>query len=94
MVMTSMSSLLMTAASDRSGLMPAHLLGAGALIVLGLGLVGLFIAVVASILGSSLSTGMKLLWLLFVFCMPVLAWFAWYLLGRPDARRDGTPVIM
>ncbi|GAB6902627.1 hypothetical protein JCM9957A_57190 [Kineosporia succinea] len=54
-----------------------------------LALVVLFVVVVGSILNSALPPGRKIVWLLFVFCFPVLAWFAWYLIGRPDARRRG-----
>ncbi len=66
---------------------PLHWLFAGAIVVGLIALLVLFVVVVISILKSELSLGMKVLWVLFVFWMPVVAWFAWYLIGRPDARR-------
>ena len=36
---------------------------------------------------------MKILWVLFVFWVPVLAWFAWFLLGRPDTRGNGATAL-
>ena len=91
-VMTFPSSpMVPAAASDGPALLPAHIITAGVALGLTIGLVALFIAVLVSILRSSLGAGVKILWVIFVFCVPVLAWFAWFLLGRPDARRDGTP---
>jgi len=50
--------------------------------------VALVVAVIVSILRSELGLGTKLLWVLFVLWVPVVAWFAWFLLGRQDARRQ------
>lgn len=84
--MTSLSSqMVLAAASDHPALLPAHILTTGVAFGLTIGLVALFIAVLVAILRSSLGFGMKILWVIFVFCVPVLAWLAWFLLGRPDA---------
>jgi hypothetical protein len=92
--MTSVASLALAAASDNTW-RPAHLLAAGVIAILAIGVVAVFVAVVISILRSRLSTGMKIIWVLFVLWLPVLAWFAWVLLGKPDAqRRNGTPVVL
>lgn len=86
--MTSVSSqLVLAAAADETGTQTVHALFAAGIVAGLVGLLVLFVVVVISILKSELSTGMKLIWVLFVFWMPVLAWFAWYLIGRPDARR-------
>ncbi|MBT0772827.1 hypothetical protein KIH74_28050 [Kineosporia sp. J2-2] len=60
---------------------PSHLL----VLALAAGLLVLFVRVLISILRSGLSTGMKVLWILFVLWVPLIAWFAWYLIGRPAA---------
>ncbi|WP_285597906.1 hypothetical protein [Kineosporia sp. NBRC 101731] len=66
---------------------PLHWLLAAAIIAGLLSLLVMFVAVVSSILNSGLSLGMKVLWVLFVVWMPVLAWLAWYFIGRPETRR-------
>ncbi|GAB3248092.1 PLDc N-terminal domain-containing protein [Kineosporia babensis] len=82
-----MTSLHAVAAQVDSTSQPLHWLFAGGIVLFLLALVALFVVVLVSVLGSDLSAGMKVLWVLFIFWMPVVAWFAWYLIGRPDSRR-------
>jgi hypothetical protein len=84
----------MTAASDDSPAGPTHLLVVGLLLPVTVGLLVLFVVALRSVLSSSLTFGMKIVWVILMFCMPVLAWFAWYLFGRPtpsavDRTRPG-----
>ncbi|SFW79490.1 PLD nuclease N-terminal domain-containing protein [Amycolatopsis australiensis] len=46
---------------------------------------GLFVAALVSILGSRLSGGMKLAWVIFAFCAPFLGSLLWFAFGRRDA---------
>ncbi|MCX2733798.1 PLD nuclease N-terminal domain-containing protein [Saccharopolyspora sp. NFXS83] len=47
----------------------------------------LFIAALISILGSGLSGGMKLVWIVLAFLAPFLGSLLWFAVGRPDARK-------
>ncbi|WP_243791870.1 PLD nuclease N-terminal domain-containing protein [Saccharopolyspora gloriosae] len=47
----------------------------------------LFIAALFSILGSALSGGMKLVWVVVAFMAPFLGSLLWFVIGRGDARR-------
>ncbi|MGW5714659.1 PLD nuclease N-terminal domain-containing protein [Amycolatopsis sp. NPDC003865] len=46
----------------------------------------LFLAALVSILGSRLSGGMKLVWVIFAFCAPFLGSLLWFAIGRRDAH--------
>ncbi|GAB3157896.1 hypothetical protein GCM10027258_67840 [Amycolatopsis stemonae] len=46
---------------------------------------GLFLAALVSILGSRLTGGMKLVWVIFAFCAPFLGSLLWFVVGRRDA---------
>jgi cation transporter-like permease len=41
-----------------------------------------FIAALVSIVGSGLTGGMKLVWVVFAFCAPFLGPLLWFLVGR------------
>ncbi|WP_243792944.1 PLD nuclease N-terminal domain-containing protein [Saccharopolyspora gloriosae] len=58
----------------------------GALLVVA-AFAALFIAALISILGSGLSGGMKLVWIVLAFMAPFLGSLLWFVFGRPDARR-------
>lgn len=45
----------------------------------------LFLAALVSILGSRLTGGMKLVWVIFAFCAPFLGSLLWFVFGRRDA---------
>ncbi|HEY3472919.1 MAG TPA: PLD nuclease N-terminal domain-containing protein [Amycolatopsis sp.] len=45
----------------------------------------LFLAALISILGSRLTGGMKLVWVIFAFCAPFLGSLLWFAVGRRDA---------
>lgn len=45
----------------------------------------LFIAALVSVLGSPLTGGMKLVWIVIAFVAPVLGSLAWFVFGRRDA---------
>lgn len=47
----------------------------------------LFIGALISILGSALSGGMKLVWVIVAFMAPFLGSLLWFVIGRSDARR-------
>ncbi|MCX2731467.1 PLD nuclease N-terminal domain-containing protein [Saccharopolyspora sp. NFXS83] len=47
----------------------------------------LFISALISILGSALSGGMKLVWVVVAFMAPFLGSLLWFVIGRGDARR-------
>jgi hypothetical protein len=54
---------------------------------LGGGLIGLlalilFIVALISILGSGLSTGMKIVWVLVVLLLPIIGAILWFLIGK------------
>ncbi|MDI2029885.1 PLD nuclease N-terminal domain-containing protein [Saccharopolyspora sp. TS4A08] len=69
---------------------PEQLLAFGGFGLVGLLLIGwlaLFICAVVSIIGSPLSFGMTLVWLVIAFCAPFLGVLAWFLIGRGDAYR-------
>jgi hypothetical protein len=68
----------------------ADVLFAVGFFAVGLVLLAWFIAVVTGILRSSLSAGMKVLWVLFAIWVPVLGWLAWMVIGSPDARKRAT----
>jgi uncharacterized RDD family membrane protein YckC len=44
-----------------------------------------FIAALVSILGSGLTGGMKLVWIVFAFCAPFLGPLLWFLVGRKQS---------
>jgi hypothetical protein len=57
------------------------------MIELGGGLIGLlalilFIVALISILGSGLSTGMKIVWVLVVLLLPIIGAILWFLIGK------------
>jgi hypothetical protein len=54
-----------------------------------LAFVVLFVSALFSILGSRLTGGMKLVWVVFAFCAPFLGSLLWFAFGRRDA---GEPV--
>ncbi|MEU5548052.1 PLD nuclease N-terminal domain-containing protein [Streptomyces sioyaensis] len=49
--------------------------------------VGLFVSALISIIGSVLSRGMKLTWVVFAFIAPFIGSALWFLIGRRDSRR-------
>jgi hypothetical protein len=51
-----------------------------------LAFVVLFLAALISVLGSRLTAGMKLVWVIFAFCAPFLGSLLWFMFGRRDAR--------
>ncbi|VVJ22407.1 Uncharacterised protein [Amycolatopsis camponoti] len=50
-----------------------------------LAFLGLFLGALISILGSRLTGGMKLVWVVFAFCAPFLGSLLWFVFGRRDA---------
>ncbi|WP_410667531.1 PLD nuclease N-terminal domain-containing protein [Amycolatopsis sp. cmx-4-68] len=46
----------------------------------------LFLSALVSILGSRLTGGMKLVWVVFAFCAPFLGSLLWFAFGRRDAH--------
>jgi len=50
-----------------------------------LAFVVLFLSALVSILGSRLTGGMKLVWVIFAFCAPFLGSLLWFAVGRRDA---------
>ncbi len=50
-----------------------------------LAFVVLFLAALISIVGSRLTGGMKLVWVIFAFCAPFLGSLLWFAVGRRDA---------
>lgn len=69
---------------------PELLLETGGLALIGLvifGAVALFICAVVSIIGSPLSFGMTLVWLIVAFAAPFLGSLLWFIVGRGDAYR-------
>lgn len=69
---------------------PELLLETGLLAVAGLvmfGALALFVCAVVSIIGSPLSFGMTLVWLLVAFAAPFLGSLLWFVVGRGDAYR-------
>ena len=50
-----------------------------------LAFVVLFFAALISVLGSRLTGGMKLVWVIFAFCAPFLGSLLWFVFGRRDA---------
>lgn len=61
-------------------------LAGGALAVVA-AFVVLFIAALISILGSGLSGGMKLVWIVLAFLAPFIGSLLWFVVGRPDASK-------
>ncbi|MET7993346.1 PLD nuclease N-terminal domain-containing protein [Amycolatopsis sp. NPDC005232] len=62
-------------------------------IAVGVGIIALilipvvfFLAALVSVLGSPLSGGMKLVWVVFAFCAPFLGPLLWFLVGRRSAE--------
>ncbi|MEW2505307.1 PLD nuclease N-terminal domain-containing protein [Amycolatopsis sp. CA-161197] len=45
-----------------------------------------FLAALISVLGSPLTGGMKLVWVVFAFCAPFLGPLLWFLVGRRSAE--------
>ncbi|SFN62880.1 Phospholipase_D-nuclease N-terminal [Roseovarius lutimaris] len=52
----------------------------------GLILLGLAIWAIVSIIGSSVSTGKKVLWVLLVLLLPLLGFIIWLIAGPKSAR--------
>nr|WP_285758785.1 PLD nuclease N-terminal domain-containing protein [Nocardiopsis ansamitocini] len=44
--------------------------------------IGLIIAALISILGSRVSGGMKVVWIIFIICAPLIGALLWFLIGR------------
>jgi hypothetical protein len=63
----------------------AHLTGGIVLAAVLLLPVIFFIAALVSILGSGLTGGMKLVWVVFAFCAPFLGPLLWFLVGRKQS---------
>ncbi|SFS51020.1 PLD nuclease N-terminal domain-containing protein [Saccharopolyspora flava] len=61
--------------------------GLGLVALLLFGWLALFVCAVVSIIGSPLSFGMTLVWLVIAFCAPFLGVLAWFFIGRGDAYR-------
>ncbi|MBB4685075.1 PLDc N-terminal domain-containing protein [Amycolatopsis jiangsuensis] len=63
-------------------------LGAGLIVALVAVPLVFFIAALVSVLGSPLGCGVKLLWIVFAFCAPLLGPLLWFLLGKRSAYLD------
>ncbi|WP_370948576.1 PLDc N-terminal domain-containing protein [Amycolatopsis sp. cg5] len=48
----------------------------------------LFLGALVSILGSPLSGGMKLVWVIFALCAPFLGSLLWFVVGKGNAYRQ------
>jgi len=48
----------------------------------------LFVCALFSVLAAPQSAGMKLVWVVVVFCAPFIGSLAWLFIGRPNARRN------
>ncbi|MEU1570075.1 PLD nuclease N-terminal domain-containing protein [Streptomyces collinus] len=59
----------------------------GVLILGALACLVLFISTLVSIIRSSLTVGMKLIWMIFAFIAPFIGSLCWFVIGRKDARR-------
>jgi uncharacterized RDD family membrane protein YckC len=59
-----------------------HLAVAAGMVALVLLPLILFVAALVSVVGSGLTGGMKLVWLVFAFCAPFLGPVLWFLVGR------------
>ncbi|MEB3365800.1 PLD nuclease N-terminal domain-containing protein [Saccharopolyspora mangrovi] len=69
---------------------PEQLFAVGSMGLIALLLIGwlaLFVCAVVSIIGSPLSFGMTLVWLVIAFAAPFLGVLAWFVIGRGDAYR-------
>ncbi|HWD01563.1 MAG TPA: PLD nuclease N-terminal domain-containing protein [Amycolatopsis sp.] len=60
-------------------------LGIG-IVVLVLAPMILFLAALVSVLGSPLTGGMKVVWVVFAFCAPLLGPLLWFFVGRRSAE--------
>lgn len=60
---------------------------AAAAVILSLAYVVLFVSALISVIGSALSGGMKLMWVVFAFIAPFIGSSLWFLIGRRDSRR-------
>lgn len=58
----------------------------GVLGAVALAFVVLFLGALVSILGSGLTGGMKVVWVVFAFCAPFLGSLLWFVVGRGDDR--------
>ncbi|MCI2418440.1 PLD nuclease N-terminal domain-containing protein [Saccharopolyspora sp. K220] len=64
--------------------------GLGVIAVTGLAVLAyvvFFVGALISILGSSQSFGMKVVWIIFAFCAPFLGPLLWFLVGRKQDVR-------
>jgi membrane protein DedA with SNARE-associated domain len=52
-----------------------------------LGYMVLFLSTIISVVGSRLTPGMKLVWVIFAFVAPFLGSLCWFIIGRLDAER-------
>ncbi|KPC64310.1 PLD nuclease N-terminal domain-containing protein [Streptomyces chattanoogensis] len=65
-----------------------YLMGSAAVaLILTAAYVAVIVSAVVSISTSHLSTGTKLVWIVFAFMAPFLGSVLWFLIGRRDARR-------
>jgi Phospholipase_D-nuclease N-terminal len=69
--------------------LPGLLLGVLIFVILA-GLMVLFIGSLVSVLRSSLSAGMKLVWFVLIFALPLIGSVLWVLIGRSHAA---SPVL-
>ncbi|MEU4674738.1 PLD nuclease N-terminal domain-containing protein [Amycolatopsis sp. NPDC023774] len=67
----------------------AHVAVAVGIVALCLITVIFFVAALVSILGSPLTGGMRLVWIVFAFCAPILGPLLWFLVGRRSAEAGG-----
>ena len=63
----------------------AHLTAGIAMVAVILLPVIFFVTALISILGSGLTGGMKLVWVVFAFCAPFLGPLLWFLVGRKQS---------
>ncbi|SDZ30238.1 Phospholipase_D-nuclease N-terminal [Amycolatopsis xylanica] len=67
---------------------PEAWIAGGLIIAVILAFALLFLGALISILGSPLSGGMKLVWVIFAFCAPFLGSLLWFIVGKGNAYRQ------
>lgn len=65
---------------------PRAWLAGGVIIAVVLACLTFFFGALVSVLRSSLTGGMKLVWVIFAFCAPFLGPMLWFLIGRRSAE--------